>query len=114
MLGGIKLQLIFAVGEGLMSGPLLDVVPCIFLILGMFAKETGLCQEMSWLVVSGTVFFWAGSGVSLFHVGSCGAPDGDGHLFWQCTNPPLVEIRENPEFHDLMKMDKAHLPRFLL
>ena len=27
---------------------------------------------------------------------------------------PLVEIRENPEFHDLMRMDKAHWPRCLL
>ena len=33
----------------------------------------------------------------------CGAPDGDGHLFWECTFPPLVEIRENPEFHDLIR-----------
>ena len=24
---------------------------------------------------------------------------------------PLVEIRENPHFHDLMRMDKAHWPR---
>ena len=32
----------------------------------------------------------------------CGAPDGDGHLFWECTFPPHVEIREHPEFHDLM------------
>ena len=44
----------------------------------------------------------------------CGAPDGDGHLFWECTFPPLVEIRENPEFHDLMTMDKGHWPRCLL
>ena len=44
----------------------------------------------------------------------CGAPDNDGHLFWECTFPPLVEIRENPEFHDLMRMDKAHWPRCLL
>ena len=43
-----------------------------------------------------------------------GAPDGDGHLFWECTFPPLVEIRENPEFHDLMREDKAHWPRCLL
>ena len=35
-------------------------------------------------------------------------------LFWECTFPPLVEIRENPEFHDLMRMDKAHWPRCLL
>ena len=33
----------------------------------------------------------------------CGAPDGDGHLFWECTFPPLVEIRENPEFHNLTR-----------
>ena len=44
----------------------------------------------------------------------CGAPGGDGHLFWECTFPPLVEIRENPEFHDLMRMDKVHWPRCLL
>ena len=44
----------------------------------------------------------------------CGAPGGDGHLLWECTFPPLVEIRENPEFHDLMGLDKGHWPRCLL
>ena len=44
----------------------------------------------------------------------CGAPENDGHLFWECTFPPLVEIRENPEFHGLMREDKAHWPRCLL
>ena len=44
----------------------------------------------------------------------CGEPDHDGHLFWECTFPPHVEIRENPEFHDLMRMDKGHWPRCLL
>ena len=29
-------------------------------------------------------------------------------------NVPFIEIRENPEFHDLMRMDKAHWPRCLL
>ena len=67
-----------------------------------------------WLVV-----FW--KGFLLGHVRGqpvpcrfCGAPDHDGHLFWECTFPPLVEIRENPEFRDLMRMDKAHWPRCLL
>ena len=55
-----------------------------------------------------------GSGVSLILVVFCGAPDGDGHLFWECTFPPLVEIRENPEFHDFMRMDKGRWPRCLL
>ena len=44
----------------------------------------------------------------------CGAPDNDGHLFWDCPFPPLVEICEHPEFHDLMEMDKSHWPRCLL
>ena len=44
----------------------------------------------------------------------CGAPDNDGHLFWDCPFPPLVEIRENPECHDLMRLDKTHWPRCLL
>ena len=42
------------------------------------------------------------------------SPDHDGHLFWECSFPPLVEIRENPEFHDLMRLDKALWPRCLL
>ena len=37
----------------------------------------------------------------------CGAPDHDGHLFWDCTFPPHVEIREHPEFHDLIELDKT-------
>ena len=44
----------------------------------------------------------------------CGLPDSDGHLSRECTFPPLVEIRENPEFHDLMRMDSGHWPRCLL
>ena len=38
----------------------------------------------------------------------------DGHLFWECPYHPLVEIREIPEFHDLMRMAKSHWPRCLL
>ena len=47
----------------------------------------------------------------VFVVRFCGALDNDGHLFWDCPFPPLVEIRENPEVHDLMREDKAHWPR---
>ena len=52
--------------------------------------------------------------VRLFLFVFCGGADGDGHLFWECPYPLLVEIRENPEFHDLMRMDKSHWPRCLL
>ena len=29
-------------------------------------------------------------------------------FFWDCPFPPLVEIRESPEVHDLMRLDKAN------
>ena len=44
----------------------------------------------------------------------CGGRDHDGHLFWDFTFPPPVEIREHPEFHDLVEMDKTSWPRCLL
>ena len=28
-------------------------------------------------------------------------------FFWECTFPPLVEIREHLEFPELMEMDKS-------
>ena len=40
--------------------------------------------------------------------------DGDGHLLWECTHPPMVHIRENPEFHGLVDGDKSTWPRCLL
>ena len=36
----------------------------------------------------------------------CGGADGDGHLFSDCT-----WIREHPELHGLMEMDKSYWPR---
>ena len=44
----------------------------------------------------------------------CGGDDVDGHLFWNCIFPPLVEIRELPKFHGLLEMDKSDWPRCLL
>ena len=44
----------------------------------------------------------------------CGGPDGDGHLFWECSYPPLVAIRDSPEFHDIVSLDQASWPRCLL
>ena len=44
----------------------------------------------------------------------CGGPDGDGHLFWECSYLPLVAVRESPEFHGIVSLDKAGWPRCLL
>ena len=60
------------------------------------------------------VFFLRKVGRSPASCRFCGAPDGDVHLFGECTFHPLIAIRESPEFHDLMREDKAHWPRCLL
>ena len=44
----------------------------------------------------------------------CNAPDNDGHLFWDCTFLPFVELRNNPEFLPLMNRDRTHWPRCFL
>ena len=65
-------------------------------------------KALRWWVVSGTVFSLKKVGRHPTHCRFCGALRiGDGHLFWESTFPPLDEIRENPDFHDLMRMDKA-------
>ena len=101
--------------EGFWCGPLLDIHGSLQLLNSSHVRERdkGLLRSV---MVGGV---W--NGFLLGRVRNqvlpcrfCGAPDHDGHLFWECTFPPLVEIRENPEFHDLMRMDKAHWPRCLL
>ena len=44
----------------------------------------------------------------------CGKRDGDGHLFWECSFPPLQHVRELPEFAFLMSLDRSKWPRCLL
>ena len=41
-------------------------------------------------------------------------PDGDCHLFWECTYLPVVEILDTPDLLDLMRMDRGLWPRCLL
>ena len=91
------------------------MVLCSSLILLMF--ERGRDKALLRSVMVGGVW----NGLLLGRVRSqavpcrfCGALDNDGHLFWDCPFPPLVEIRESPEFHDLMRLDKAHWPSCLL
>ena len=45
------------------------MAPCSSLILLMLEKVIRVCFGVLWLVVSGMVFYWAGFGVSLSHVG---------------------------------------------
>ena len=104
MLGVTRLLLTFAAGRVFEVGLCwIFMAPCSFLTLLMFEKEIRLCFVASWWVVSGMVCFLEGFEGQGVPCRFCGAPDNDGHLFWDCPFPPLVEIRENPEFHDLMR-----------
>ena len=40
----------------------------------------------------------------------CGKRDGDGHLFWECTFPPLQHVRDLPEFAYLLSLDCSNWP----
>ena len=44
----------------------------------------------------------------------CGKRDGDGHLFWECSFPPLQHVRDLSEFSFLMSLDRSNWPRCLL
>ena len=94
--------------EGFRGVPLLDVHGSLQLLISSYVRERD--RALLWSVMVGGV--WNG-----FLHGRvreqpvpcrfCGAPDGDGHLFCECTFPPLVEIRENP-------VDNGRWPRCLL
>ena len=44
----------------------------------------------------------------------CGGQNGDGHLLWDCTFLPIVNVREPPEFLPLSRRDGSNWPRCLL
>ena len=44
----------------------------------------------------------------------CGEQDGDGHLFWDCSFPSIVHVRELPEFLPLVARGRSKWPRCLL
>ena len=101
--------------EGFRGGPLFDIHGSLQLLNSSHVRERDKALLRA-IMVGGV---WNGFLLSRVRGQDvpcrfCGAPDNDGHLFWDCTFPPLVEIRENPEFHDLMRLDKTHWPRCLL
>ena len=82
--------------EGFPGGPLFDFQAlCSSLTLAKFGKEIRRCSGVYFV---GCVWM-KGHRVSCRF---CGGDDNDGHLFWDFAYPPLVEFRENPEFHDLL------------
>ena len=101
--------------KGFRGGPLFDIDGTLQLLNSDHVRERDKALLRSILVGS----VWNG-----FLLGKvrgqdvpcrfCAGCDSDGHLCWDCTFPPLVEIREHPEFHDLIELDKTSWPRCLL
>ena len=60
------------------------------------------------------VFLWEKAKGDDFNCRCRGAQDGDGHLFWDCTFPVIVHVRELPEFLPLLVRDRGGWPRCLL
>ena len=110
-----KVSMDLCARKGFRGGPFLDVSGTLQLLNSDHVRERDKAL-LRGVLVGGV---WNGfllEKVRNCHVSCrfCGGDDHDGHLFWECTFPPLVEIRENPEIHELMEMDKSFWPRCLL
>ena len=49
-----------------------------------------------------------------FHVAFVGIQMEMDIFFGKCCHTPVVQVRENPEFHDSVQRDKSNWPRCLL
>ena len=69
------------------------MVLCSSLILLMFQTEIRLCFVSTMVGGVWNGFLLGRIRNQVLPCRFCGKPDGDGHHFWDCTFPPLVEIR---------------------
>ena len=115
MLGVIRLQPIFVVGKVFFAGLCwMYMAPCSSSTLPTSGKGIRLCLPSVMVGVSGMVSCWAEFGVRLFLVGFVVLLMVMVTFFWGLNLSSFVEIRENPEFHDLMREHKSQWPRCLL
>ena len=99
--------------KGFRGGPLLDIHGSLQLLNSSHVRERDKALLRS-IMVGGMVFFLVRFVVIPFLAGFVEPLIMMVNFFWECSFPPLVWIRENPEFHDLMRMDKTCWPRCLL
>ena len=93
------------------EGPTLDIAGSLQLL---HASRRRLCSEASMVGGVWDGFLLGHARGEIVPCRFCGGFGGDGHLLWECLHPPLVQIRENPEFHDVVQRDKRNWPRCLL
>ena len=102
-------------GKGFGGGPFLDIPGTLQLL------NSGHVRERNKALLRGVFVGEAWNGFLLERVRGqrvpcrfCGGAANDGHLFWDCPFPPLIEIRGHPEFYGLLEMDMSYWPRCLL
>ena len=99
-----------------MGGPWLDVDGTLQLLHSDHARERD--KSLLRCILVGGVWngflLWKGQGSACTLVGSLEVLTVMVTFFWECPFPPLVEIREHPEFLDLVEMDKSSWLRCLL
>ena len=102
--------------QGFRGGPWLDVDGSLQLLNSdhVREREIRLCSGVSLLVVFGMVFCFIRSRVSVCLALSVGVMMVMVISFGSALSPPLVEIREHPEFHDLVELDKSYWRRCLV
>ena len=101
--------------KGFRGGPLLDFRGSMQLLDSSHVRDKD--KALLRAILSGGV--WNGFLLGKMRIESvpcrfCGDLDGDGHLFWECSYTPLVAVRESPEFHYIVSLDKAGWPRCFL
>ena len=109
-----KCVLMSTAREGFRGGPLLDAAGTLQLL------NTSHVRKRDRALLSGVLVDGVWNAYLLERVRGqpvpcrfCG-PDGDGHPFLGMRILPVLRSVKNPEFHDLMRMDKGHWPRCLL
>ena len=85
-----------------------------YFFLLIFEKETKCCFKPFFLVEFGMASCLARLRKKTFLVGFVVRLIMMAIFFWDCTFPPFVELRSQPEFLPLMSKDRTHWPRCLL
>ena len=101
--------------QGFQEGPMLDIAGSLQLLRASHVGERDKALLRGIMVgVFGMDFFSVMPGEKSFRAASAAGLIEMDICFGNALTSPLIQIRENPEFHDLIQRDKSAWPRCLL